>query len=482
MLKDEQMNCDNMNHQGFDGLHEECGVFGVWGVPNAVEVTYYGLHSLQHRGQEGCGIVTVNEEEQLRRVKGLGLVTEVFNNDNLSTLKGDMAIGHVRYSTAGGGGIENVQPFMFRHNSGDFALAHNGNLVNSDQLRRYLEDRGSLFQSTSDSEILAHLIKKNPNERKMPRIYPIMEALNMIEGAFAFVVMTQRRIYACRDKYGLRPLSLGKLGDGYVVSSETCAFSTIGAEFIRDIEPGEIVTIDHHGIRSRRYSEYQRHAMCAMEYIYFARPDSDIESMNVHTFRKESGKLLFKESPADADIVVGVPDSSLSAAMGYAEASGLPYEMGLIKNKYIGRTFIQPSQEMRDKGVKMKLSPVMSIVSGKRVVLIDDSIVRGTTSLRIVRMLREAGAAEVHVRIASPMIKFPCFYGVDISTYDELLCARRTLEEARQKIEADSLAFLSESALYEAGKRSDLCLACFSGVYPTALYSSLEDANKDGKF
>lgn len=482
MLKDEQMNCDNMNHQGFDGLHEECGVFGVWGVPNAVEVTYYGLHSLQHRGQEGCGIVTVNEEEQLRRVKGLGLVTEVFNNDNLSTLKGDMAIGHVRYSTAGGGGIENVQPFMFRHNSGDFALAHNGNLVNSDQLRRYLEDRGSLFQSTSDSEILAHLIKKNPNERKMPRIYPIMEALNMIEGAFAFVVMTQRRIYACRDKYGLRPLSLGKLGDGYVVSSETCAFSTIGAEFIRDIEPGEIVTIDHHGIRSRRYSEYQRHAMCAMEYIYFARPDSDIESMNVHTFRKESGKLLFKESPADADIVVGVPDSSLSAAMGYAEASGLPYEMGLIKNKYIGRTFIQPSQEMRDKGVKMKLSPVLSIVSGKRVVLIDDSIVRGTTSLRIVRMLREAGATEVHVRIASPMIKFPCFYGVDISTYDELLCARRTLEEARQKIEADSLAFLSESALYEAGKRSDLCLACFSGVYPTALYSSLEDANKDGKF
>lgn len=471
-----------MNHQGFDGLHEECGVFGVWGVPNAAEVTYYGLHSLQHRGQEGCGIVTVNEEEHLRRIKGLGLVTEVFNNDNLSTLKGDMAIGHVRYSTAGGGGIENVQPFMFRHNSGDFALAHNGNLVNSDQLRRYLEDRGSLFQSTSDSEILAHLIKKNPNERKMPRIYPIMEALNMIEGAFAFVVMTQKRIYACRDKYGLRPLSLGKLGDGYVVSSETCAFSTIGAEFIRDIEPGEIVTIDHHGIRSRRYSEYQRHAMCAMEYIYFARPDSDIESMNVHTFRKESGKLLFKESPADADIVVGVPDSSLSAAMGYAEASGLPYEMGLIKNKYIGRTFIQPSQEMRDKGVKMKLSPVLSIVSGKRVVLIDDSIVRGTTSLRIVRMLREAGATEVHVRIASPMIKFPCFYGVDISTYDELLCARRTLEEARRKIEADSLAFLSESALYEAGRRSDLCVACFSGVYPTALYSSLEDANKDGKF
>ena len=463
-------------------IHEECGVFGVWGVPNAAELTYYGLHSLQHRGQEGCGIVSVNDEGQLRRVKGQGLVTEVFNNDNLSTLKGSMAIGHVRYSTTGGGGIENVQPFLFRHNSGDFALAHNGNLVNSVQLRKYLEVRGSLFQSTSDSEILAHLIKKDPLERKSPRIFPIMEALNMIEGAFAFVIMTQNRIYACRDKYGLRPLSLGKLGDGYVVSSETCAFSVIGAEFLRDIEPGEIVTIDHHGLRCRRYSEYQRHAMCAMEYIYFSRPDSDIENMNVHTFRKESGKLLFKESPAEADIVVGVPDSSLSAAMGYSEASGLPYEMGLIKNKYIGRTFIQPSQEMRDKGVKMKLSPVRSIVEGKRVVLIDDSIVRGTTSRRIVRMLRKAGAVQVHVRIASPMIKSPCFYGVDISTYEELLCSSRTLEQACEAIEADTLAFLSEDALYEAGRRSDLCLACFSGKYPTALYSSIEDANKEGKF
>ena len=463
------MSCMGLEGEPFRGLHEECGVFGVWGVQDAAEVTYYGLHSLQHRGQEGCGIVTVNAEGQLRRVKGLGLVTEVFNNDNLSELQGDMAIGHVRYSTSGGGGIENVQPFLFRHNSGDFALAHNGNIVNSDLLRRYLEDKGSLFQSTSDSEVLAHLIKKDPHERKKPRIYPIMEALNMIEGAFAFVILTQNRIYACRDKYGLRPLSLGRLGDGYVVSSETCAFSTVGAEFIRDIEPGEIITIDHHGVRSSRYSEYQRHAMCAMEYIYFSRPDSDIENM-------------FKESPIEADIVVGVPDSSLSAAMGYAEASGLPYEMGLIKNKYIGRTFIQPSQAMRDKGVKMKLSPVKSIVSGKRVVLIDDSIVRGTTSRRIVRMLREAGATEVHVRIASPMIKFPCFYGVDISTYDELLCARRTLDEARQAIEADTLAFLSEESLFEAGKRSDLCLSCFNGNYPTSLYASFDEANKDGKF
>jgi amidophosphoribosyltransferase len=409
-------------------------------------------------------------------------VTEVFNESNLSTLKGSMAMGHVRYSTSGGGGIENVQPFMFRHNTGDFALAHNGNLVNSTQLRKYLEDRGSLFQSTSDSEVLAHLIKKGPVERNSPRIFSIMEALNMIEGAFAFLIMTKNRIYAARDKYGLRPLSIGKIGDGYIVSSETCAFSVIGAEFVRDVEPGEVITIDSHGIRSRKYSEYQRHAMCAMEYIYFSRPDSDIENMNVHAFRKESGKLLYEEAPADADIVVGVPDSSLSAAMGYAEAGGLPYEMGLIKNKYIGRTFIQPSQTMRDKGVKMKLSPVISIVKGKKVALIDDSIVRGTTSRRIVMMLREAGAAAVHVRIASPPIKHPCFYGVDISTSSELLCSHRTKEQACEVIGADSLEFLSEASLFKAGQRSDLCLACFNGNYPTSLYDCMDNSVMKEKF
>ena len=413
------------------GLHEECGVFGIWGVPQAASLVYYGLHSLQHRGQEGCGIVAVNDAGQLRRVKGEGLVTEVFNEEKVASLPGPMAIGHVRYSTTGGG---------------------------------------------------AHLIKKDAIDRRQPRILAIMEALNMIEGAFAFLIMTKNRIYACRDKYGLRPLSIARLGDGYVLSSETCAFDTIGAEFIRDIEPGEVVTVDGHGIRSRHYSEYRRNAMCAMEYIYFARPDSDIEGCNVHSFRKESGRLLWEEAPADADIVVGVPDSSLSAAMGYSEASGLPYEMGLIKNKYIGRTFIYPSQSMREKGVRMKLSAVKTIVKGRRVVLIDDSVVRGTTSRRIVTMLREAGAVEVHLRIASPMIKSPCFYGVDISTYDELLCARRNLEEARRAIGADSLAFQSEESLFRAGGRTDLCLACFNGRYPTSLYQSLEEANKDGKF
>ncbi len=463
-------------------IHEECGVFGIYGVPDAANLVYYGLHALQHRGQEGCGIVARGDDGVLRRVKGQGLVTEVFNEQKIASLPGDMAIGHVRYSTTGGNSSENVQPFLFHHNTGDFALAHNGNLVNSAQLRRYLEDRGSIFQSTSDSEILAHLIRKDTRERKRPRIVAIKEALNMMEGAFAFLIMTQNRIYICRDKHGLRPLSLAKIGDGYAVSSETCAFDVIGAEYIRDIEPGEIVTIDHNGIRCNRYSDFRHNYMCAMEYIYFSRPDSDIEGCNVHNFRKLSGRLLYREAPADADIVVGVPDSSTSAAMGYAEASGLPYEMGLIKSKYVGRTFIQPSQELREKGVRMKVSAVKTIVKDKRIVLIDDSLVRGTTSRRIVKMLREAGAKEVHIRIASPPIISPCFYGVDISTYDELICAHKSIEEVRQMLGADSLAFLSEQALYEAGHRSELCLACFSGNYPTYLYQSIEEANKDGKF
>ena len=470
-----------MNFQDRE-LREECGVFGIYGVPGAANLVYYGLHALQHRGQEGCGIVTRSSSGELRRIKGEGLVTEIFDGGRLASLEGDMAIGHVRYSTTGGGGIDNVQPFLFHHNTGDFAIAHNGNIVNSHQLRRYLEDHGTLFQSSSDSEILAHLIRKDTKDRKRPRILSIKEALNMMEGAFAFLIMTKNRIYACRDKHGLRPLSIGALGDGYVVSSETCALDVMGAKFIRDLEPGEIVTIDHKGIRSSRYSDFQHHFMCAMEYIYFSRPDSDIEGCNVHNFRKLSGRLLFEEAPADADIVVGVPDSSLSAAMGYAEASGLPYEMGLVKNKYIGRTFIQPSQELRDRGVRMKLSPVKSVVGGKRVVLIDDSVVRGTTSKRIVGMLRDAGATEVHLRIASPQITRPCFYGIDISTYEELLCAHKTLDEVRDILGVDSIAFLSEKALFEAGHRSELCLACFNGSYPTYLYQSLEEANKDGKF
>ncbi len=450
-------------------IHDECGVFGIYGVKNAASLTYYGLHALQHRGQEGCGIISVDEQDNFHRIKGKGLVTEVFKGDELSAMKGEMAIGHVLYTAADSNRLENVQPLMFHHNLGNFAIANNGCLVNAEELRNYLEKHGSLFQSTSDSEILAHLIKKERSASR-PRIHAIIDALNMMEGAFTFVVMTSRRIYACRDKHGLHPLAIGRLGEGYVIASETCAFDTVGAEYIRDVEPGEVLTIDHHGIRSNLYSQFKHHHMCSMEYIYLARPDSDIEGCNVHAYRKESGRLLFEESPAEADIVVGVPDSSLSAAMGYAEASGLPYEMGLIKNKYIGRTFIQPTQELREKGVRMKLSAVRTIVKGKRVVLVDDSIVRGTTSRRIVTMLKEAGATEVHVRIASPPMTEPCFYGVDTTSYDELISARLSVDEVCKAIGADTLAFLSEKSLYTAGRREELCTACFTGKYPTALY------------
>ena len=453
----------------YRNINDECGVFGIYGVEDAASLTYYGLHALQHRGQEGCGIVSVDEHASFRRIKGKGLVTEVFKGDELQQMQGRMAIGHVLYTAAEGNRLENVQPLFFHHNSGDFAIANNGKLVNAEELRAYLEKRGSLFQSSSDSEILAHLIKKDFRGNR-PRIEAILDALNMMEGAFTFLVMTSRRIYACRDKHGLHPLAIGKLGEGYVIASETCAFDTVGAEYIRDVEPGEVVTIDHHGIRSNHYSQFKHHCMCSMEYIYLARPDSDIEGCNVHAYRKESGKLLFKEAPADADIVVGVPDSSLSAAMGYAEASGLPYEMGLIKNKYIGRTFIQPTQALREKGVRMKLSAVRTIVKGKRVVLVDDSIVRGTTSRRIVTMLKEAGATEVHVRIASPTMTEPCFYGVDTTSYDELISARLSVPEVCKAIGADTLAFLSEESLYKAGNRAELCTACFTGRYPTALY------------
>ena len=422
---------------------------------------------MQHRGQEGAGIVTF-EGEQGYRHRALGLVNEVFNPGILDSLKGEIGIGSVKYANQSKGGLDNVQPLFFHHDTGDFAIAGDGNLVNSKYIADYLEKMGSIFQTRTDSELLAHLIKKNTGE---DRIFSIIGALNMMEGGFAFVIMTKNRIYAARDKYGIKPLALGRLGDGYVVSSETCSFELIGATYIRDVEPGEIVTLDHHGIRSQKYSQYQRYKMCAMEYIYLARPDSDIDGCNVHAYRKESGRRLYRECPAEADIVIGVPDSSLSAAMGYAEESGIPYEMGLVKSKYVGRTFIQPSQEMRENGVKMKLSAVRSIVSGKRIVMVDDSIVRGTTSLKIVRLLRDAGATEVHVRIASPMMKHCCFYGVDTSTEEELLCSHRTLEEACKMIEADSLGYLSpESSIASTFGHAELCLACFTGNYPTSLY------------
>ena len=449
------------------------GVLAVFGVKNAATRIYYGLHNLQHRGQEGGGISTFDEDGKYYRYRGLGLLSEIFTNGEISHLKGSLGIGSVNYANDSKGGLDNVEPLFFHHRSGDFAVAADGNVINAAQIAGYLEKRGTIFQTNIHSELLAHLIKKNAGE---DRIVNIVKALNMMEGGFAFVIMTPSRIYACRDKHGIKPLCLGELDGGYVVSSESCAFDIMGAKFLRDVNPGEIVSLDRHGIRSTTYSHYSRHHMCAMEYIYFARPDSDIDGCNVHAYRKEAGRRLARECPVEADIVVGVPESGLSAAMGYSEESGIPYEMGLVKHKYVGRTFIEPTQSMRELGVKMKLSPVQSIVRGKRIVLVDDSIVRGTTSLKIVKLLRDAGAAEVHVRIASPMMRFPCHYGVDTSTLEELLCSHRSLQEACAAIGADSLGYLSpESTRDSCFGCADPCQACFTGEYPTLLYDDVNN-------
>ncbi|APH06492.1 amidophosphoribosyltransferase [Bacillus weihaiensis] len=456
------------------GLNEECGVFGVWGHTEAAQITYYGLHSLQHRGQEGAGIVTTNGEK-LTGAKGLGLISEVFANGRLHDLSdGKSAIGHVRYATAGGGGYENVQPLLFNSHSGGLALAHNGNLVNATQLKHQLESQGSIFQTTSDTEVLAHLIRRSGYKDLKEAV---KNALTMLKGAYAFLIMTENEMMVALDPNGLRPLSIGVLGDAYVVASETCAFDVVGARYERDVQPGELLIINDEGIHSERFSMNINRAICSMEYIYFSRPDSNIDGINVHTARKNLGKRLAVESEVDADVVTGVPDSSISAAIGFAELTGIPYELGLIKNRYVGRTFIQPSQSLREQGVKMKLSAVRGVVEGKRVVMVDDSIVRGTTSRRIVNMLREAGATEVHVRISSPPIANPCFYGIDTSTHEELIASNHSVEEIRQIIGADSLAFLSVEGLLEGigrpyeGELKGQCLACFTGRYPTEIYA-----------
>lgn len=465
-------------------LHEECGVFAVCGYEHAAAMCYYGLHSLQHRGQEAAGII-VKDKDALSIQKGEGLVTDVFDQEKINKMQGDYAIGHVRYSTAGGGGIANVQPLLFRTLNGSLGIAHNGNIVNANFLKAELEKKGSIFSSTSDTEILGHLIMRE--EGRM--IDLICNSLNRLDGAFAFLILIENALYVARDKYGLRPISMGQLTNGaYVFSSETCAFEVVGAKFVRDLEPGEIVRVKNGNLKSMLYTNDVVDKICAMEYIYFSRPDSNLDGINVHTTRKLSGKQLFNEAPVDADLVIGVPDSSISAAIGYSEASGIPYEMGLIKNKYVGRTFIQPTQEMREQGVRMKLSAVSSIVKNKRVVMIDDSIVRGTTSKRIVRLLKEAGAKEVHVRIASPAIKWPCFYGVDMSTIDELISNKLSTEELCEYIEADSLAFISEEGIDKSihynkeEHKCSLCLACFNGEYVTNLYDSFETEKiKKGK-
>ncbi|MDU4933147.1 MAG: amidophosphoribosyltransferase [Enterococcus gallinarum] len=455
-------------------LNEECGVFGVWGHPDAARVTYFGLHSLQHRGQEGAGIVA-NQQGKLAGHRDLGLLAEVFSDERLlQRLTGEAAIGHVRYATAGNGSVDNIQPFLFKFFDQQIGLAHNGNLTNAKSLRKSLESEGAIFHSNSDTEILMHLIRRSGQANLLDRI---KEALNQVKGGFAYLLLTEDAMIAALDPNGFRPLSLGKMVNGaYVIASETCALEVIGAEFVRDICPGEVVIVDQAGYRVETYTEEVQPAICSMEFIYFARPDSNIAGVNVHTARKNMGRNLAQEALIEADMVIGVPNSSLSAASGFAEESGIPYELGLVKNQYIARTFIQPTQELREQGVRMKLSAVRGVVEGKKVIMVDDSIVRGTTSRRIVQLLKEAGAKEVHVRIASPPLRYPCFYGIDIQTRKELIAAQQSVEEIRQTIGADSLAFLSETGLIEAigldldAPYSGLCMAYFNGDYPTPLY------------
>jgi amidophosphoribosyltransferase len=447
------------------GLNEECGVFGVWGHPDAPQITYYGLHSLQHRGQEGAGIV-VTDGKTMQGKKGEGLVTDIFTAESIAELRGTGAIGHVRYSIGGADGYENVQPLLFRSQRGSLAICHNGNLMNAAALRHQLEGQGSIFQTTSDSEVLAHLIRRGGFSALRNQV---KYALPMLKGAYAFLIMTETELAAALDPRGMRPLSLGRIGDGYVIASETCAFDIIGARFERDILPGELLVINDEGLHSEILAKASSRTICAMEYIYFSRPDSNIQGTNIHTARKKLGKQLARECPVEADVVTGVPDSSLSAAIGYAEESGIPYEMGLIKSRYVGRTFIEPSQSLREQGVKMKLSAVRGVVEGKRVAMVDDSFVRGTTGKRITHMLKEAGAKEVHVLISSPPILYPCFYGIDTLTTKELIAANNTIEEIREIIKADSLNFLSVEGMLEV-LGCGHCLACFTGDYPTEIY------------
>nr|WP_246120321.1 amidophosphoribosyltransferase [Cohnella terricola] len=459
----------------FDKVKEECGVFGVYGHPDAANLSYYGLHALQHRGEESCGICT-SDDGVFNFHRGMGLVKEVFDRDRLESLKGSQAIGHVRYSTSGSSQLGNAQPLVFKYRGGDLAVCTNGNLVNEPGIRKELEESGSIFQTTSDTEVIAHLIARSPKDL----IEAVKDAFSRLIGGYAFLIQTKDCLITACDPHGLRPMVMGRLGEAYIFASESCALETIGAQYVRDIQPGELLVVDKNGLREDRFAPMVRRAMCAMEYIYFARPDSDIYGVNLHTSRKRMGQILAQESFVDADVVTGVPDSSISAAIGYAEQTGIPYELGLIKNKYTGRTFIQPSQELREKGVKMKLSAVRKVVEGKRVVMIDDSIVRGTTSLRIVNMLRDAGALEVHVCITSPPFMNPCYYGIDTPNPADLIASSKTVEEIRQAINADSLFFLSEKGLkdavgvHENEYNNGLCMACFNNDYPTPV--QFEDA------
>lgn len=457
-------------------IHEECGVFGVMSTKkeNTAQIVYYGLYALQHRGQESCGIV-VNDDGVFFSYKDLGLVSEVFSKDTLAHLpEGTMAVGHVRYGTTGATTRNNCQPIEVNHQKGKMALAHNGNLSNALELRDKLELSGAIFHTTSDTETIAYVITR---ERLMaPSIEEaVSNAMNLLEGAYSFVLMSSAKLIAARDPYGFRPLCYGKTPDGaYVVASESCALSAVGAEFIRDLLPGEILVFSPDGVESRReHCGKKKKHTCIFEYIYFARPDSVVDGVSVHEARVRAGELLAQSYPAKADIVIGVPDSGLDAALGYANRSGIPYGIGLMKNRYIGRTFISPGQEDRLDKVRIKLSPIKSVIEGKRVVLIDDSIVRGTTSKRIVKLLRDAGAKEIHMRISAPPFLHPCYYGTDIDSEENLIASHYKPEEIAQIIGADSLGYLEVEKLDKLIGSEDYCAACFDGKYPTNIPTDL---------
>ena len=448
-----------------DHFHDQCGVFGVFGHGEAANITYLGLHALQHRGQESAGIVTT-DGEQLYAHRAMGLVQDAFTQDQLERLPGRVAIGHVRYSTAGSSHIKNAQPIAVDYARGSLAVCHNGNLTNADELRAELEGRGSIFQSDTDTEVFVHLVAMSNEIAVEDRI---ADALSRVQGAYSLLFLCEQSIVAVRDPMGIRPLCLGEFATdppAHVVASEPCAFDLIGAKFVRDIEPGEMLVIDPSGIRSLRPLPSAPHRHCVFEYVYFARPDSKLGGRSVYEVRKSFGRTLAKEHPLDADVIVPVPDSGVPAAVGYAAERGLPFEMGLIRSHYVGRTFIEPQSSIRHFGVRLKLSTVEPVLRGKRVVVIDDSIVRGTTSRKIVRMVREAGAREVHMRISSPPTQWPCFYGIDTPTRRELIASSHSIDEIARYVTADSLGYLSlEGMMAALGGDGSFCHACFSGQY-----------------
>ena len=448
-----------------DHFRDECGVFGIFGAEEAAKLTYLGLYALQHRGQESAGIAST-DSVQFQVERGMGLVQDVFTPDVIERLSGLAAIGHTRYSTAGDTSLSNAQPLASDCNKGKLALAHNGNLTNALELRRNLEHKGSIFQTTSDTEVIIHLVARS----KVASLGgAIADALGQVEGAYSLLILTRDEIFAVRDPRGFRPLALGRLRDAWVVASETCAFDLIGAEYVRDIEPGEMLRISKSGLESIHFTPEKMHQHCIFEHVYFARPDSLVFGRSVNATREKLGRLLARECPAIADVVVPVPDSGVPAALGYAAESGIPFRMGLIRNHYIGRTFIEPEQAIRDFGVRLKLNPVRRLLEGKRVVLVDDSIVRGTTSRKIVRMVREAGAAEVHMRISCPPTVSPCHYGIDTPTKIELIASRNSVEQIGEFIGADSLGYLSLESLRAAVEdtQGKFCTSCYTGLYPT---------------